>query len=271
MINNTLMSNQTQIQQELAAYRYEVQELRQELELHRMRLRYLEKWQQEFRGPLGAIIGFPSLMLEDAADSFQREGLEAVRTSGDMLLQTVQDFFTYIAAESGQIEVNFLPIEVGYIMEEAMVFPRKLAAERFVNLQYQIADTVPHVVTTSRHITRQIISHLTSHAVKSTFEGRVDISVTAKPSAENVQEKELHVIIRDTGAGYRPEEVQRLQLLFEKPDADQAMFDGLETRLVMCKRLAEFVNGRLQVESRYQKGSTFTFIIPCERAILPTA
>ncbi|MCB0037723.1 MAG: HAMP domain-containing histidine kinase, partial [Anaerolineales bacterium] len=246
---------------ELNAYRYEVQALRQEVDLYRMRLRYLEKWQQEFRGPMGAIVGFPLLMLEDVAEPFQREALEAIHDSGNILLQTVQDFFTYISAESGQMEVHSLPIEVAYIMEEAMMLPRKLAAERDIELRYQIDESVPHTVDTSRNIARQIISHLVSHAVKSTSEGHVHIQLSTVHNHRSGCD-ELHIIIKDTGAGYHPVALRKLQGLFEQADIDQAMFDGLETRLVMCKRLADFINGRITIESRYQKGTTTTFIVP---------
>lgn len=261
MIDNRIANDHEQLQEELNAYRYEVQALRQEVELYRMRLRYLEKWQHEFRGPMGAIVGFPLLMLEDVAEPFQREALEAIHDSGNILLQTVQDFFTYISAESGQMEVRSLPIEIEYIMEEAMVLPRKLAAERNVELLYQIDENVPHTLDTPRNIVRQIISHLVSHAVKSTSEGHVHIQLTTVHNRRSGCD-ELHIIIKDTGAGYHPVALRKLQELFDQSDIDQTMFDGLETRLVMCRRLADFVNGRINIESRYQQGTTTTFIIP---------
>lgn len=237
----------------------ELQALRQEVAMYRNRLRYLEKWQHEFRGPMGAIIGYPLLLLDDQLEPIQQEALKAILDSGNLLLQTVEDFFSYISAETGQIEVNPMPFDLRAVVEDALHAPRKAAAERIVGINLTINQNVPTHVTSTRPILRQIITHLVNHAVKCAPNGQVNITVEA-----TADQQELKIHVQDNGAGYKSEDKRQLQHLFAMGEIDQEIFDGLELRLVMCNRLCDFVNGRLEIESKFRKGATFTLTIPSE-------
>ena len=103
---------------------------------------------------------------------------------------------------------------------------------------------------------RQIISNLTSNAVKFTEKGRVDVQVDAlEIDGESV---ELRIQVSDTGIGFDPKASQHLFNRFEQADNSiSRRFGGTGLGLSICKSLCELMDGSISATSQLGSGSRF--------------
>jgi CheY-like chemotaxis protein len=112
---------------------------------------------------------------------------------------------------------------------------------------------------------QQILSNLLSNAVKFTDRGEVRLSVVREAEG-------LHFAVRDTGVGFTPEVAARLFRRFEQADATiTRRFGGTGLGLAICASLAEMMGGRVWADSEPGAGSTFSLVLPLERAELACA
>ena len=110
---------------------------------------------------------------------------------------------------------------------------------------------------------RQILVNLVGNAVKFTSEGEMVVSVTGE-EMENGR-VQVQVAVIDTGIGIPPGRMDRLFQSFSQVDSSTtSSFGGSGLGLVISKKLAEGMGGRLWVESELERGSTFAFTLPLE-------
>src|SRR5438045_9171934 len=113
------------------------------------------------------------------------------------------------------------------------------------------------VIKADRSKFKQVLYNLLSNAVKFA-PAPGSITVTVKDSPEH-----LTVSVEDTGIGMKPEDLPKLFREFEQLDGSYTRrYQGTGLGLALCRRFVEMHGGRIWAESRFGKGSTFTFTIP---------
>jgi CheY-like chemotaxis protein/anti-sigma regulatory factor (Ser/Thr protein kinase) len=133
-------------------------------------------------------------------------------------------------------------------------------------LQCQVADNVPAALESDAARLRQILMNLLDNAVKFSAQGEVRLSVEAKeePKGDKTGFLELLFTVRDTGIGVPADRLDRLFKPFSQADSSMArLYGGTGLGLVISRRLAERLGGRMWVESEPGRGSAFFFTIRC--------
>ncbi|KAI3962382.1 hypothetical protein MKW92_024179 [Papaver armeniacum] len=227
----------------------------------------------EIRSPLTGVVSMAEILSNSRLDREQRQLLDVMMSSGDLVLALINDILDLSKVESGVMKLEatkFRPREVvKHVLQTAAA-----SLQKELTLKGHVEEKVPLEVIGDVLRIRQILTNLISNAVKFTHEGSVgiDLSVVSEPShclrngevsdnngapndRKNTGSKYENTVwikcdVYDTGIGI-------------PASADHARkYGGTGLGLAICKQLVELMGGHLTVTSTVNSGSTFTFLLP---------
>jgi CheY-like chemotaxis protein len=202
--------------------------------------------------------------LDTPLNSQQKEFAEIIRYSGESLLTLINDILDFSKIEAGRFDLENEVFNVRECVESALDLLSAKAAEKGLDLLYEIAEGVPRELRGDVTRLRQILVNLLGNALKFTERGEVELTVRPVPVAPDApdQPRELQFAVRDTGIGIPPEAQDRLFHSFTQVDASTTRkYGGTGLGLAISKRLAELMGGRMWLESEPGRGSTFFFTL----------
>jgi PAS domain S-box-containing protein len=227
---------------------------------------FLAMMSHEIRTPMNGVIGMTSLLFDTPLTVNQKEFADVIRTSGESLLTLINEILDFSKIESGHFELENEIFSLRECVESALDLLSTRAAQKGLDLLYEIAEGVPAEVKGDITRIRQILLNLIGNALKFTKEGEVELTVKAGANA-GTGSCELLFAVRDTGIGIPPEGLTRLFRSFSQVDASTTRkYGGTGLGLAISKRLAELMGGRMWVTSTPGEGSTFHFTLQVRTA-----
>lgn len=223
--------------------------------------RFLSNMSHEIRTPINAVLGMNEMILREAKDSQILTYAANIKSSGKMLLFLINDILDISKIESGKMEI--LPVEYkmsALIMDLWNVIYLR-AKEKKLTFAVELDETLPSVLYGDDVRMKQIVTNLLTNAVKYTPQGSVRLRIAYERQKEG--EALLKISVQDTGVGIREEDMGKLFESFQRIDEEKNRnIEGTGLGMNITMSLLKMMGGDMKVESEYQKGSTFTVIIP---------
>ncbi len=224
---------------------------------------FLAGMSHELRTPLNSIIGFSQVLQEYFVDlnDQEREYLRYIEESGNHLLNLINDILDLSKIEAGRMELETDVFPLRRALSSSLTMFREKAMKHNLRLSLDITEDAETEIEADERKLKQVVFNLLSNAVKFTQDhGSVRLSARMMPD-ENVE-----ISVADTGVGIQAENIPRLFEEFSqfgRWGLDRSEGTGLG--LSIAKKIVELHGGRIWVESKFGRGSVFTFVIPARR------
>ena len=221
---------------------------------------FLANMSHEVRTPMNGIIGMTELALDTELTPEQKEYLDAVRESADAMLTVVNDILDFSKIEARKLDLDPTQFKLRDSLVDIVSTLALRAHEKDLELICHVVPDVPDAVVGDVGRLRQIVVNLVGNAIKFTDSGEVVVRI--EKESEIQDEITLHFSISDTGVGIPARKLQMIFEAFSQADGSTTRkYGGTGLGLAISTQLVEMMGGRIWVESKVGKGSTFHFTV----------
>jgi signal transduction histidine kinase len=230
-------------------------------EIDAMKNDFISMASHELRTPVMAIKGFASLIMEERKKNPASEEiigyLSIINISADRLNLLVEDLLNVSRIEQGRLEMDMQKIDAWPIIKETAAELKVQSDAKKIILACALEAGANSTVMVDANRFKQVLINIIGNAIKYTPAGKVEILV------KNGKDKNLLVLVKDTGIGMLAKERERLFEKFyriRKKETDEIIGTGLG--LWISKQIVELMGGAISVDSIENVGSQFTIDLP---------
>ena len=218
---------------------------------------FLATMSHEIRTPLTGMLGMLEVLSLTPLDHDQDETLKAVWESGRSLLRIVNDILDWSKIEAGKLTLSPRSISIPRLLQEVVNTYSRVASSKSLLLWHH-ADArlaAAHIVDPLR--LSQVLNNFVSNALRFTRSGEIELRAERLERLDSCER--IRFSVRDTGIGIDREVQQHLFQRYRQESADTArMYGGTGLGLSICRRLADLMDGQLELVSEPGQGSTFS-------------
>jgi signal transduction histidine kinase len=246
---------------ELRRKNFELEEQsRRVQEANRLKSEFLANMSHELRTPLNGIIGFSEFLVDGKPgplNAKQKEYLNDVLCSGRHLLQLINDILDLSKVEAGKMQLHLETFSLIQVAHEVCAGIKPMASEKNITVRVDLDPALDRVTLDEQKL-KQIVYNLMSNAVKFTDQGG---TVTIK--AGLLARERFQIEVRDTGIGIGKEDLGKLFREFVQLDSGAGRrHAGTGLGLALTKKMVEFQEGSIRVESELGRGTAFIVELP---------
>lgn len=228
---------------------------------------FLAKMSHEIRTPMNGIFGMAEALEREKLSDNQKEYIQIIRKSADLLLNIIDDILDYSKIEAGKMQIEDVPYRLREEVGLAVDVFKTIASEKGIDVEIAIESNVPDKIIGDPFRLRQVLSNLISNAIKFTNVGK--IRVTANLEEEYSGNLTIHFAVADTGVGIPSDKINTIFDSFTQAEKSTSRkYGGTGLGTTICKQLVTLMNGEIWAESpsglssnQKNPGSIFNFTI----------
>jgi signal transduction histidine kinase len=227
--------------------------------------KFLAGMSHEIRTPLNSIIGFSEQLEQDNLDPAQKEQINAIKNSSEMLLGLVNDILDFTKYETGKTTFENSPFIVYKVFDEVFRTMQIQASKKKILFENQVIIEKDICCEGDSMRLKQVLINLLGNAIKFTVNGSVILNACIENKPKNIII--LKVRIEDSGLGIAKEDLHHIFEEFTQVgNAQKATKQkGTGLGLAICKKIIELQGGSVSVSSEVGKGSVFSFTLPLKK------
>ncbi|MBX9945724.1 MAG: response regulator [Reyranella sp.] len=228
---------------------------------------FLATVSHEIRTPMNGVLGMIDVLERTSLSVEQHDSLATVRHSAASLLRIIDDILDFSKIEAGRLDLEAIELSTVELIEGTAETLAPQAAAKGLKLVAYVAAGAPDRVIGDPLRLQQILFNLLGNAIKFTEAGSVRLTLESAGLAT------LRIRVADTGIGLTAEQRDRLFQPFVQADSSTTRrFGGTGLGLSIVRRLAEAMQGDVEVQSEAGVGSTFIVTVrlaPASSALPP--
>lgn len=214
---------------------------------------FLANMSHEIRTPLNAIVGFSDLLMHTEEQAEREEYMQIIHTNNELLLKLINDILDLSKYEAGAMELKYEEFDFSEYFNGLSMSMK----QRMTNPNVRFLAINPYAVCRvklDRNRITQVIANYVTNAIKYTPQGFIEMGY-------ELVDEGIYFYVKDSGIGIKESKKEKVFHRFEKLDE---FAQGTGLGLSICKAIAESMGGRVGFDSRYNEGSLFWAIMPCE-------
>jgi two-component system, sensor histidine kinase RpfC len=219
--------------------------------------RFVANVSHEMRTPLNGVIAMADILRETDLSEAQREIVETMTTSAQLLLAQIEDVLDMAKIEAGRVQVESRPFDLAGLLSSTVKVIVPQARYKGIDVQTEVGAGASRWFAGDSHHVRQVLLNLLSNAIKFTERGRIVVRANAADTS-NARVKRLRLEVEDTGIGIAPDKQARIFEAFtQADDSTTRIYGGTGLGTTIAKNLVQLMGGEIGVVSTPGKGSLF--------------
>jgi signal transduction histidine kinase/ligand-binding sensor domain-containing protein len=228
-------------------------------ESDKLKTAFLENISHEIRTPLNAILGFINLLSEETDNKHSdKYYYKIINESGRSLLRLIEDIIDFSRLQTGELKATYSPCDLNELIKQFIApYRDKVAREK---PELTVITEIPAekiLINTDQKKLSQIFAKLLENAIKFTDKGYIKVGIS------EIKNNLITFYVEDSGIGIRPEFLDKIFERFFKVEEvnPSKLYRGAGLGLALARQLTQVLGGKIWVQSKYGKGSTFYFSI----------
>ncbi len=236
-------------------------ELKEAVELNRLKDHFLSTISHEMKTPLSLITGYAEL-LEEAHP--EEKNVEGIKEGSRRLAEHIDNILDYSALISGTLPIHRTEIDLQELAQHVNAVVHEGFERKQISLMTEVSPETPVIEGDFRRVA-QVLVELLENARKFTPSG-------GKAGVRIAEEKDwVRMDVWNTGEGIPAADLDRIWEAFSQLETEDAFRKGgLGLGLTIVKKLVELHGGKVAVESQIGKGATFSVFLPVARPEKPS-
>jgi signal transduction histidine kinase/CheY-like chemotaxis protein len=222
---------------------------------------FIANMSHEIRTPLNTIIGFSDQIEKTGLTPEQSKYFSFIKKASEHLLHLVNEVVFLFKIGMGKVLIENIPFSLNELFEELENIFSIQAREKNIDFEVQKEVTVPDLLVGDPYRLRQVLTNLLVNAIKYTDRGKILLKYTLQK--DSISEIQLIFEVNDTGTGISKKDLSKIFKVFEQGAGHfKNSKTGAGLGLSICKELISLLNGKIEVESKLNAGSSFKVTLP---------
>ena len=223
---------------------------------------FLSNMSHDIRTPINGIMGMTAIALKEDNPQKTIDCLKKIQGASNHLMSLINDILDMSRIERGKIEITNSNLNIIRIVEECVSIVYGEMDDRNLEINVNVDEVIHSELFGDDLHLKQVLINIIGNAVKFTPDhGKIWIRI--RETGHDSIKSFFQIEIEDNGIGMKEEFIKDIFKPFsQEASTSRTKYQGTGLGMAITKNIIELMDGSIEVESEYQKGTKFTVYLP---------